>query len=214
MTVQCPECGQTLTVPQAQPRPSKPSGWLPVSIRFSEPHAQSGPSKPPTPTTPNDVATKEPLPPAWTLESVPKAVASTPPGDMPPVTPAPAPPTDKQCPFCAETIKREARVCRFCGYNLLTGQPQQTSHPKSVSPPTVKAESSVVSGVKLGVGMFIVLPLMIICGIVLLVGFLLGGLMDFVGYVLICVFVFFVVFACVRKRGRGHTHLDGEDKTN
>lgn len=86
LTVQCPECGQTLTVPQAQPRPSKPSGWLPVSIRFSEPHAQSGPSKPPTPTTPNDVATKEPLPPAWTLESVPKAVASTPPGDMPPVT--------------------------------------------------------------------------------------------------------------------------------
>ncbi|MDP9343943.1 MAG: zinc ribbon domain-containing protein [Actinomycetota bacterium] len=25
---------------------------------------------------------------------------------------------DKQCPFCAETIKRAASVCRFCGRDL------------------------------------------------------------------------------------------------
>jgi DNA-directed RNA polymerase subunit M/transcription elongation factor TFIIS len=80
----------------------------------------------------------------------------------PPSPPASVPPPEKQCPFCAETIEREERVCRFCGYNSETGQLQQSSHSENVSPPTVKAESSVESGVKLRIGMFIVLPLMII----------------------------------------------------
>jgi uncharacterized protein YbjQ (UPF0145 family) len=29
--------------------------------------------------------------------------------------------SETQCPFCAETIKREARVCRFCGRELAAG---------------------------------------------------------------------------------------------
>jgi hypothetical protein len=28
------------------------------------------------------------------------------------------PPTTKTCPRCAETVKRAANVCRFCGYRL------------------------------------------------------------------------------------------------
>lgn len=31
----------------------------------------------------------------------------------------------KQCPYCAETIKAQATVCRFCGRNLGTDQPPQ-----------------------------------------------------------------------------------------
>jgi ribosomal protein L37AE/L43A len=146
-------------------------------------------------------------------------VPSRPSVDVKPSSPpASASAPEKQCPFCAETIKREARVCRFCGYNLETGQPGQASHPKSISPPTVKAESSVESGVKLGVGMFIVLPLMIIGviigGVVLLL--LLGGLAGLVSFLwdhLIAVLsilvpalvIIWAVFALVRKRGNA-TH--------
>jgi len=32
-------------------------------------------------------------------------------------------PTTKQCPFCAERIKQEAKVCRFCGRELTDQHP-------------------------------------------------------------------------------------------
>jgi hypothetical protein len=35
----------------------------------------------------------------------------------------------KQCPYCAETIKAEAVVCRFCGRDLATGQAPSVPHP-------------------------------------------------------------------------------------
>jgi hypothetical protein len=33
--------------------------------------------------------------------------------------------SEKKCPYCAEAIKFEAVVCRFCGRDLRTGQPSQ-----------------------------------------------------------------------------------------
>lgn len=56
-----------------------------------------------------------------------------------------------KCPFCAEEIKKEAIICRFCGYDLKTGKHRE-----------VKARSTVQDGVNIGCGMFIVLPLIII----------------------------------------------------
>lgn len=71
----------------------------------------------------------------------------------------------KQCPFCAETIKRQAVICRFCGYDLHTGAPAHNSPQYSPARPEIKAHSSVMDGVKIGFGIFFVLPLLLLVGL-------------------------------------------------
>ena len=85
----------------------------------------------------------------------------------------------KECPFCAETIKRDAVICRFCNYDLRTGAPTSLPSPsqpvvaEQQSVPTVQARSGVMDGVKIGTGMFIVLPLLCLLGLLLMCS--LGG---------------------------------------
>ena len=88
----------------------------------------------------------------------------------------------KICPYCAETIKRDAKICRFCQIDLATGKPIGSGKPiegeSSISQkPEVKAQSSVSDGVRLGFGMFIVLPILIILGIIIFM-FFMGKLPD------------------------------------
>jgi len=54
----------------------------------------------------------------------------------------------KNCPFCAETIKKDAVVCRFCAYDLRTGQ-------RSAPPRVVPTR-------EFGCGMVVVLVLILI----------------------------------------------------
>ncbi len=80
----------------------------------------------------------------------------------------------KPCPFCAETIKFEAVVCRFCGRDLIS-RPTAPIHQVQTFTPeqpvtVVQAKSGVMDGVNIGCGMFIILPLILIgIGILVLI---------------------------------------------
>ena len=97
ITFNCDKCGQSIVIDEAG------AGQLVDCPKCGKPLEVPYKSKPPVPTAP-------PPMPAPRMSS-------------PPVS-SPLPVSDtKKCPFCAEKILAEARVCRFCGYDLVTSQP-------------------------------------------------------------------------------------------
>lgn len=86
LEVQCPQCGQSLTVPVI--------GGVP-----------------------------NPAPP---LVSLPRTPAAS---------------DTKKCPYCAETIKAEAKFCRFCKHDLVTSQPGLPAYTTASPAATVTAET-------------------------------------------------------------------------
>jgi Uncharacterised protein family UPF0547 len=53
---------------------------------------------------------------------------------------------EKVCPRCAETIKRAAVVCRYCGHEFADQTPESAAAPSSVSPSAAGPETSQTSG--------------------------------------------------------------------
>ena len=75
------------------------------------------------------------------------------------------------CPECHREISDKAESCPHCGFPLVVELTQAVESGQQLQ---VKAKSGIADGVKIGAGMFIVLPLLI--GAALVVIFLLLGM--------------------------------------
>jgi hypothetical protein len=83
--------------------------------------------------------------------------------------------TSRACPYCAETIKRRAVICRFCGYDLRTSAPTRpTLAALQEAGEEGQTRGDRTEGGTLGCGLFLVLTLLFLGGLVCLF-FLLGS---------------------------------------
>jgi uncharacterized membrane protein YvbJ len=90
-----------------------------------------------------------------------------------------------ECPSCGTSNLEEARFCQNCGHALGENAPPIPPEPNRIQtetlyippPPPNQGSPGVWTGVKLGCGMFIVLPILIIIGVTVLLALLaaLGG---------------------------------------
>lgn len=80
------------------------------------------------------------------------------------------------CPECNREVSDKAGSCPNCGCPIGKSTPEIKTNNVNQNLPKVEAKSGVIDGVKLGCGMFVVLPLIIIG-----IGFLLFIILIIIG---------------------------------
>lgn len=129
--------------------------YIPVEYRTCpkchSPVRQQTPPPPPKP----------PIVEAELVDAIPPNSKASEPQQRPPKPPRHQDLNDtKKCPYCAEEIKIDAIICRFCRMNLKTGRPLAVDSGRNID---------VVDIVKWGCGLVLGLPLAMFIILILLI---------------------------------------------
>jgi hypothetical protein len=104
--------------------------WLLMSVVVTDPEKKRQSLETVLRFNPDNETAKEGL---AKLDSLTQTFETSPPREAPPNTIHQEDTDTKKCPFCAETIRAEARICKFCGHQLINHHRSSSTEQESQS---------------------------------------------------------------------------------